>query len=158
MSRGGMDAYVTKPIRKQELYAAIDELVPYQPPLQPDEANAPAPDSQLEPDLNEAAILARVDGDRELLKELVNLFLQDGPKLRTELQAALAARDGKRLQRAAHTLKGIVDLFQAKAAHAAALQLEQFARDCDFSQAERAIANLEQELARLEPALAALGR
>jgi CheY-like chemotaxis protein len=154
----GMDGYVTKPIRTQELLAVIDDLAPQRSGSAYSVERGPSTDGSGEADLNETNILARVDGDRELLKELVNLYLQDGPKLRSELREAVARRDPKRLQRAAHTLKGVVDLFQAKTAHTAATRLETVARSGDLSQADEALQTLERELARLQPALAELAR
>jgi CheY-like chemotaxis protein/HPt (histidine-containing phosphotransfer) domain-containing protein len=153
----GMDGFITKPIRTQELLATIDEVAPAAPLSQAVEPPSPPP-SQAETALKEADILARVDSDRELLKELIGLYFQNGPQLRAEMHEALASKDAKRLQRAAHTLKGVVDLFQAREAHGAALQLEQFARDGNFAGADAALQTLERELARLQPALAQLSQ
>ena len=68
----------------------------------------------------------------------------------------MARRDAKVLERAAHTLKSSVGTFGAKAAFGAALRLEMVGRSGDLAEAEAAYAELETELARLEPALAAL--
>src|SRR5436190_16020451 len=78
---------------------------------------APAP-------FDEAAVLERVEGDVELLREIVELFLEDSLRLREEVRAAVAAGDAAALRRSAHTLKGAASNFGAAAVVAAALQLE----------------------------------
>lgn len=45
------------------------------------------------------------EDDPGLLKELIEMFLQDAPKRIGEIQTALAENDIKLLERAAHTLK-----------------------------------------------------
>jgi HPt (histidine-containing phosphotransfer) domain-containing protein len=66
--------------------------------------------------------------------------------------------DPAEIERAAHTIKGSVGNFAAKAAFDAAMELERIGRDGTLDQAEAARVRLEDELDRLKPALAALGR
>ncbi len=72
--------------------------------------------------------LSRVEGDHQLLAELAGVFLQEYPKMVSTLHAALAQQDPQSLYHAAHTLKGSVGNFGAKAAFAAAFTLEQLGR------------------------------
>jgi hypothetical protein len=51
-------------------------------------------------------VLARVGGDRELLAEISKLFVEDAPRHLERIRAALDARDGDALRRAAHGLQG----------------------------------------------------
>jgi HPt (histidine-containing phosphotransfer) domain-containing protein len=157
----GMDGYVSKPLQVQELLAVIESLVPTPAAAETDtgakaEPSPPveAPPGGLVFDRNVA--LDRVQGDHELLQEIIALFFEETPALLAQIKEAIARRDGKALERAAHTLKGSVGTFGAKAAFAAALRLEQMGRSEDFADAEMACAELEHELARLEPALVAL--
>jgi HPt (histidine-containing phosphotransfer) domain-containing protein len=115
-----------------------------------------APTTPPPPVLNLDEALARVDGDRQLLGELAALFLDTYPSLLTTLEAALAHGDAKAVQHAAHTLKGAVGNFGAQSAFAAALALEQLGRQGNLSGSDIAFACLRDELARLQPALAAL--
>ena len=75
-----------------------------------------------------AALMDRLAGDRELLVELIGLYLEDEQALIDQVAAAIAAGDAPRLARAAHTLKGSVGNFSAAAAHGAAAALEAAAR------------------------------
>ena len=99
--------------------------------------------------------LARAGGDKDLLKELVTLFLSDGPKHLLEAKTALDRGDGPALSRAAHTLKGAAGLFGATAVMRPASELEELRRVGDRAQAERIVAELEAALTRLLHALTA---
>jgi HPt (histidine-containing phosphotransfer) domain-containing protein len=103
--------------------------------------------------LDRRAVLSRLDGDPDLLRELVKIFLKDAPRLLAEAKAALAEGDATRLQRAAHTLKGAASNFSALAASGAAEQLESIARDGDLRRAEEVLEPLEDALTRTFPAL-----
>jgi HPt (histidine-containing phosphotransfer) domain-containing protein len=94
-----------------------------------------------------------VDGDRELLREVANLFFEDTPRLLTEVRNAIQRGDGKALERSAHTLKGSVSNFGARTASEAAFSLEQMGRNGDFARASEAFAQLERQLNLLVPAL-----
>jgi PAS domain S-box-containing protein len=135
----GMDGYVAKPIRQQELLEAIDRLVPAVPEV-----------------LDREAVWERVGGDAALLRDLVRLFLETSPAQLTELRAILGRRDGPALQLVAHQLKGAVGTLGARAAYAAAERLEALARQGQMDGAADACAALEEAVARARPALAAL--
>jgi HPt (histidine-containing phosphotransfer) domain-containing protein len=101
-------------------------------------------------------LLSRVEGDRELLSEIVREFLQDYPRLLALARDAIAAADGDVLARAAHTLKGSAANFAAKSVTEAVVDLETIACRRDLSGAEEAYSALEGRLERLARALAAL--
>jgi two-component system, sensor histidine kinase and response regulator len=104
-----------------------------------------------------AAAMERVDGDAELLKELVGLFISECPQWMAEIRQAINQRDASKLHQAAHTLKGSVANFGARAAFMAAQRLETDGREQDWGQAEKDWAALEVAISRLEPAFVELG-
>lgn len=104
------------------------------------------------------ALLARVDGDPALLREVVGLFLEEYPKRLGELRAALARHDSTGVASAAHGLKGTLSYFAAGTVVDAARRLEAMGRAGDLRDAEAACAILEEALGRLTPALGALAR
>jgi HPt (histidine-containing phosphotransfer) domain-containing protein len=93
-----------------------------------------------------------------LLKEIAAMFLDQCPSLVSRMRDAVAKMDPAEIERAAHTIKGSVGNFAAKAAFDAAMELERIGRDGALDYAEAARAKLEDELERLKPALVALGR
>ena len=150
----GMDAYVSKPLRPQELWGVLEGL-----PVATGDADAAAAGTAAHAAaFDRAAALERVDGDVELLKELAGLFLDDCPARMAEIRQAIVQRDAAKLQRAAHTLKGSVGHFGARETFEAAQRLERDGRDQDWDQAAEDGAALEAALVRLQPALAELGR
>ena len=104
------------------------------------------------------ALMARLEGDRELLAELVELFEADGRDLVAAVRSGIAAGDAGAVYRAAHTLKGAVGNFCAPAAVTAALALETAGRNGDLSSARALLARLEVEIAAVRAALALTGQ
>jgi HPt (histidine-containing phosphotransfer) domain-containing protein len=95
------------------------------------------------------AMLAELDGDAELLAELVDTMRTEAPKLLHELRAAAGATDPALVARAAHTLKGAVSNFGARTAADAALRLELMGRAGDLSELAPALAALEIAMSSL---------
>lgn len=106
--------------------------------------------------LDRALALDRVGGDEDLLREIAGLFLEDYPKLVTNIEEALASRDASGLERASHSLKGAVANFGAEPAYQAALALEKIGRSGSLTGAVEAYQTLAVSLAQLEPELLAL--
>lgn len=92
------------------------------------------------------------------MREIVGLFLDEGPIRMTEIRAAIDRGDAPALTKAAHTLKGAVSVFGAKRSVEAALRLEQRGRAGDPVQAGEGFRDLEAAMADLLPALETLIR
>jgi PAS domain S-box-containing protein len=145
----GMDGYTSKPIRMRELEQAIAELIS---PPKPSKAPVSVR-SHADGVIDYAALLAGVDGDRRLLRELVRLFLADCPQRLAEIKEAIRRGDAETLRIAAHTLKGSVGNFAAQKAFAASQRLENMGRDGDLDNAEEACVTVESELTFLSDEL-----
>jgi HPt (histidine-containing phosphotransfer) domain-containing protein len=148
----GMDGYVPKPIRHQDLFETIQTLVMDVPNI-PTPAPPEKPPAEV---LDEALLASRVDNDPQLLRDLVDLFLEECPRLVDEIRVALDRKDAKALQRGAHSLKGSTSNLAAKMASEAALKLETLAQAGDLVHAESVLQELECQLLRLKPALLAV--
>jgi two-component system, sensor histidine kinase and response regulator len=101
-------------------------------------------------------VMERVDGDIELLMDMVELFIADYPKLMSNIKNAIIQKDSKELGRSTHTLKGSVSNFSANYVYEIALELEMMGRNNDMSNAEEAYTNLESEIEQLIKALGLL--
>jgi HPt (histidine-containing phosphotransfer) domain-containing protein len=106
--------------------------------------------------LDRAAILERVEGDEELLKEIVQLFIEDCPRLVKQMRECLDAKDAPSLRMAAHTLKGSLSYFGPSKACALAFELEILGRDGNLVQAASVYETLLAKLDELQPLLAGL--
>jgi HPt (histidine-containing phosphotransfer) domain-containing protein len=99
--------------------------------------------------------LARVEGDECLLRELIQLFIDDYPKTMQELRVAIAQGDTSTAERHAHTLKGSAANFEAAPVVTAGLRLETSAYRKDLSNVAREFQDLESALGQLHGELAA---
>jgi len=144
----GMDNYVPKPINSRQLFEIIDGV--RSAALK---ASADGKSGDTQEVLDESAFLARFEGEPELLRDVVNLFLDDCPKLLDGIRGALERGDAQGLERAAHKLKGTVANFSARASYDAALRLEVMGREGHLEQAPESLGRLESALEELSPAL-----
>jgi signal transduction histidine kinase/CheY-like chemotaxis protein/HPt (histidine-containing phosphotransfer) domain-containing protein len=163
----GMDGYVSKPIRVADLFAEIARLVSpangaksasaevsvsaSSPLAAPSEnGNSTAADV-----IDWTAALEHFGGDEELLREVLEAFLEEGPKMLAEVGRAIEARDAPLLKRAAHTIKGSFGYFAATAAYDTAFQLESLGGQGDWSGVPGLWPQLESLYARVRAALEA---
>ncbi|WP_437481954.1 response regulator [Sorangium sp. So ce1014] len=102
--------------------------------------------------------LERTGGDADLLRELAEVFLEECPRWMADIDEAVTAGDARRLQRAAHSLKGGVDSFGARGAFEAAFALEKMARANELGSLAEAQFALRAQVDRLIPELAAFVR
>ena len=78
---------------------------------------------------NEKELLERVDGDRELLCDLLRMFREDAPAGLAKANSKLTEGDMTELSRAAHGLKGMFKNLSMNRAAEAAYVLEEAARE-----------------------------
>jgi HPt (histidine-containing phosphotransfer) domain-containing protein len=102
-----------------------------------------------EPAVDLEGALRWVGGDRRLLRELIELFVDDMPKRLTGLKEATATRDVRQLERLAHTLKGSAGILGAGALQVAAQGLEEAMRARRLEVMPELLAALERELERV---------
>ncbi len=148
----GMDGYISKPIHPVSLFAEIERC------LAASEGNNAMVENSQEPgeQIDRVSLLERVEGDQELLAEMIHLFQEDAPNLLTAMRDALQRGDMTVLERSAHSLKGAVSNLSAKATAAAALQLEKDAKNKNAESAKASLAEVERAVKLLLPALADL--
>lgn len=108
--------------------------------------------------LDREALLDRLGGDQDFLREIAGLFFEDCPKLLADIQSAVSTGNARALEHAAHTLKGSVANFGAEAARRAAFRLENLGREGDLKPAGDAYSTLVQEIERFTEALGNLSR
>ena len=144
----GMDGYVAKPIRPEELVAAVENAVPG---VSGDASATERPGYDVNETevFDEGALLDLVGRDESLMREIITLFLDEAPRLLAQIRSALTDGNLFALQFAAHALKGSVANMAAVRAFGAALELETVARAGRLDDALNATAALESEIERL---------
>jgi two-component system sensor histidine kinase/response regulator len=144
---GGMDGYVSKPIRPDIFFSELARLVPASPQDRSAPSKVPfaaSPGAAMA--LDRDALLERVEGDLQLLGDIIELFKKDSVRQMATIQEAIRRRDAEFVKRAAHTLKGTCSNLGAHDAAAASLDLERFAAAQDFPRAEEALRSLEAHI------------
>jgi CheY-like chemotaxis protein/HPt (histidine-containing phosphotransfer) domain-containing protein len=136
----GMDGYLSKPIRIDELTQAISRAQQKRNISQSPAQNPFRAIGQLE------LLLDSVMGDRVLLAEMAELWLADSAKQEKQIREGLDSGDVMMVQRAAHSLKGSVGTFQASTAQEAANELEMSAKDADLIGAKMAFEKLSTQI------------
>jgi CheY-like chemotaxis protein/HPt (histidine-containing phosphotransfer) domain-containing protein len=144
----GMDGYVSKPIRVELLRAEIERVAGERLQGVNQEMKKTEKELTTAP-LDMAELLARVENDLELMRDLVAVFREDFPKQLQSLRAAVENGDAKRVAASAHTLKGMLGNLAAHDAAARAAQLEQLGRNGDVAAFPATFAMLEQDGVKL---------
>ena len=88
-------------------------------------------------------------GDEKLVRELIALFLNSGPRLLDALRARLRENDLTALGRAAHALKGSLSNFTREAPTTTAFELERLCGLGRREAAEATLLRLEQEVTQM---------
>ncbi|HVA94504.1 MAG TPA: Hpt domain-containing protein [Candidatus Dormibacteraeota bacterium] len=110
-------------------------------------------DTSAQPSVNLPELLVRVDNDRDLLRELIEIFQEDFPRRLQQLQTYVGQRDMNSVETASHGLKGMLSSLSAMRAAAAAARLEQMGREGKMAGLPEALAQFEQEVEGLLPEL-----
>ena len=109
--------------------------------------------ASLEQYLNMPELLDRVDNDRELLADLLTLFQEDFPRLRDALHTAVDSGNPPQVEKAAHTLKGMLANLSIKWGAELAAGIEAAARAGNVPEIQQAVAAFDREEAGLQAAV-----
>jgi len=101
------------------------------------------------PGVNFAELLACVESDRELLRDLLLIFKDDFPRRFQALQEAVSRCDSAQVAAVSHALKGMLANLAATRAAACAAELEQIGRAKDTASFAKALVAFEHEALRL---------
>ena len=148
----GMDSYLSKPIRPQELDDALDALLASKRALSAESDHTSTSNHAVEV----IQLLDRIDDDRALLAELVEIFRREYPENLRAAQQAILAKNSGDLQGAAHTLRGALGNLSATYASTLAAELETAGEVGDFVAAQATLDKLIPQLDHVTRALEAL--
>ena len=150
----GMDEYLSKPVNATELFTLIESLTGLTVMAAPDRViDAPVGS----PAFDMEGVLARVEGDRSLLKELAQILHGEIPGVLAEIRRCAATGDSGGLERAAHGFRGACGNFGAEGAVRAAHVLELMGRRDNLQHVDACVADLVRETVSLELALVSVG-
>ncbi len=146
----GMDDYLAKPIRVEELELALRNC-------QPLTQTRPEP---VTPAVLDSAALSRLSdlagGDAAFLADMVETFCGDGPTMLAEIRTAVEKADAVTLRRVAHSLKSNCRDFGATTLAQLCLELETMGKEARLDGAAAKLTEIEAEYPRVATAVAAL--
>jgi CheY-like chemotaxis protein len=130
----GMNEYESKPIDSDKLFETIEKLT------RGSGIKKPAP---AEPFIADSSSLLKVfDEDWDFLKEVVEVFIEDYPRLFDNLQQSFEEGDCDTFMRSAHSLKGMLKNFKAETAAEIAFDLEKKGKAADLQGVQAVIDRL----------------
>ena len=141
----GMDEYVSKPIDSEKLFEAIEKLTKVS-----EGAKSVAADSVM---VDNISLIEAFDGDWNLFKEVVEIFLDDYPRLLDNLRKSFKEGDCDVFMRSAHSLKGMLKNFRAENAAEVAFDLEKKGQEADLNGVQADIESLAAQIAEVDKTL-----
>jgi PAS domain S-box-containing protein len=145
--KAGADDYLAEPISASELMGILSRIERSRTEARPAVRSNREEKSADVFDL--AGALQRVEGDREVLEELMQVLKDDCTKIVSEMRQALSSANTEALSRLAHSLKGSSASLSARAVSQAAAELERQARSGDLASASKQFKTIEREAERL---------
>jgi len=133
----GMDAYVTKPVRTEELNRVIEPL-----PTRPRETPPPAP-------VNLREALEVVGEDVDILRDAVASSLSEVPAQLQALKDAMASQDAHMVEAKAHRLKGVMGNLGGVVAREVGQRLETMGEQGNLTDGVSVVRTFEQEIGRV---------
>ncbi|MGJ8656538.1 MAG: response regulator [Akkermansiaceae bacterium] len=156
----GMDDYVAKPVRPEELYTALSNacINASSANQEVDQIDEKQPAPETKPSNSDATVFdskAFRDsmGDVELMQTLIENFNEESATIMTKLDTAVTGDNVDALHEATHSLKGLVGIFCAERAFECASDLNTAARSGDLEQARKLHPRAKSEMDTLHIAL-----
>ncbi|MDD8025135.1 MAG: PAS domain S-box protein [Acidobacteriota bacterium] len=151
----GMDDYLSKPIAPQALADAIGKWVPTAQERPPGDL-APGgeiPAAASPSVFDRPALTARLLGDADLVKAIIDGFLEDMPKQIQTLKGHVERHDAEAAGKQAHTIKGAAANAGGLALSAAAGEMERAGRAGGWEKIAALLSELEGQFERLRTAM-----
>jgi len=143
----GMDDYIAKPIRVNELVGALSKC-----PVWRQKEEAMTETNVIDPTVLDG-LLASTGGDMAFLAELMDTYFNDAPQLLAAMRGALADGNAEEFRRAAHSLKSNSASLGAMTLSALAKELEMMGRAGVLDGAADKLARVEAEYEQVKVAL-----
>ena len=148
----GMDEYVSKPIRVNDLMDKLALVLGDQSQRSSNKTGREGvppqtPSEQLTIDWN--FVLDEMMGDRALVRECVEACLLEAPRCMQAIRTAIADHDAGTLNRSAHSLKGSIAFLHVDAATESAQLVEAAGYDADIESSHEFASTLDKQLEAL---------
>ncbi len=151
----GMDAYLSKPLRRERLAAVLEQMTPARDGTDPVGRGRGTRPAASAPVVDTAALLDTVGGDPAMLSHLCALFLESLPAMLERLRSAVEDGRADEVAAAAHALRGVISNFHARPSVEALSTLERAAAEGRLERLAAAHQHVRSEVDRAAAALRA---
>jgi CheY-like chemotaxis protein len=154
----GMDDYVSKPVKLEELGAVLERWVSQVEHEEEAKADTSTLASEVGDGSVDLSVLVglrelQVEGEPDILNELIELFLKEVPSELEALREAADRGDIENVERITHTLKGSSANMGAVRMEALCTELEDAVRSKDIAAAAVRISRLQEEFGHVRAVL-----
>jgi len=108
-------------------------------------------------DFDRQFLLEQLDGDEEVVKEILNLYLEKTPEQISAVSEAVMKKDASLIRSSAHSLKGSSGNVGAVKLSQTAQKMEMIGKEGDLSQAEGLMKEIEENFRGFRGAILSLG-
>ncbi len=160
--KAGMDEYIQKPFNAQDLYRLIEKTVQekkcsskinadsHQPQAVARANNNFSTESDNDsPPADLDSMMAQLNGDLDLMTEVVEIFAQDAEEHAESLSKAFESSNTEEIAKIAHGFKGVLGSLGAKKAYNYAFELEKAAKEEKLNDIPELNQKLMDEIKRL---------
>ena len=142
--KAGMDDYISKPVYQEKIIEAIKKIV-----FNKEEGtvNIPVPDQSI---FDMAALMKRLDIDEKLVREIMDVYLNDTPIQLSRLKEYFKISDFLSIERCAHSIKGASANFCVGTINKTAQDIELAAKQGNLEMIKTLIDNVEDQFEELK--------
>ena len=155
----GMDGYISKPLQKQDLLDLVGRIAGQHSSGSTEPSALPPPKDGVDgwpsaPQISpRATLLNQLDDDEVLLRQMLELFAENTPRLLDDLNGSIARRNRGELASSTHKLLSSLGVVGAVRARDLTLQLDELGRNERWKDADVVFGELERESAGVTKAL-----
>ncbi|AXC13519.1 PAS/PAC sensor hybrid histidine kinase [Acidisarcina polymorpha] len=145
----GMDGYVSKPIRAEDLQEAIAGVLRIQDACSHNQDADAAPQLESGGGWNRTKTLEGLGGDENLLRDVMEIFREQAPQHLAYLRVAIVEGDARAVEATAHSLKGELGYLCVPETYQISRDLETAGRESDLQAAAKLLPKFEADICTL---------
>ena len=149
----GMSDYLSKPVTMKAVRNMLEKWAEnsftIDAPRNTENGSRDGQDAPEQQPIDVETALDQLGGDRELLDDVVRIFVDTVPDLLTELRSACSSSDAKQGQASAHGIKGAASNICAEPIRGLAQRIEEMGKQDELEHLDSALVQLQDHMDRL---------